>query len=335
MAKGTRLPESVTVPVDGLFAGDVGDALLVTMLRLTALCGPDGWTPPLPPNELAAAVGRRRSTLYRHLQVLAEQPGDGSSAGRGWVEVRTQRGGLSVRPAWKAGSPVPSSPADRPSAPPPVERGDALAAERKKALAAMGIQEPKLSSLASRDLDLSWIESWARWLRAERWRFRNPQGFIIRQLEADRPPPARYLSVDDPWADWEPPEDEAPANAGAPADAQEPPPFEASERDEEPPGDAAEETDPFWAAARAVWGHWQNTAEAVLGPEIFGRCVAHAAVVEAGPDGLVIAAANEEAARWLEQYAGRSLRRAWLERTGREGEVLFAVAPQAAGAGSP
>lgn len=323
MAKGTRLPESVTVPVDGLFAGDVGDAPLVTMLRLMALCGPDGWTPPLPLHELAAAVGRSRSTLHRHLQALAEQPGDGSSAGRGWVQVRIQSGCLSVRPAWNAGSPGLPGPADRPSTPTPGERSVGLAAERKKALAVLGIQEPKLSVLARCDLDLAWIEGWARWLRAEKWRFRNPQGFIIRQLEASRPPPARYLCDDDPWADWEPPED---ADEWAPTRA--PDGDGGSDPEASPPGDAAEETDPFWAAARAVWDSWRNTAEAVLGPEIFWRCVAHAVVVEAGPDGLVIAAANEEAARWLEQYAGGSLQRAWRERTGRESEVRFTVASQ-------
>jgi len=320
MAEGARLPDSITVPVDLLFAQGVGDATLLTMLRLMALCQPDGWTPLLLPDELAAVLGCSRTTLYRHLRFLMGLPGDEQSQGLGWAEVRAQKGGLSVRPIWSAPS---SAGVDRPAEVPPAAAGiDPPDAERRRALAGMGIVEPKLSFLAKLDLDLTWIEGWARWMQGHGWRFRNPQGYIIRQLEALRPPPSQYLDpAAEPWADWEPAEDEAPEedwDAGEAEDAE---------------SEAA--TDPFLADAREIWQGWLKTAQAVVGRGTVERYAAGAAVQEAGPDHLLIGAVDEGAVGWLEQYAGASLRRAWRERTGRQGDVTFVVQTCAAGRGSP
>ena len=63
----------VNVPVAVAY-GDVDDAVLVTMTRLLGLCWQHDYqrTPALTPDELAAAVGRSRSALYRHLKVLED-----------------------------------------------------------------------------------------------------------------------------------------------------------------------------------------------------------------------------------------------------------------------
>ena len=325
MAKGARLPDSITVPIDLLFAQGIGDGPLVTLLRLMALGSPGGSTPSLPPDQLAKAVGRSRTTLYRHLRLLASLPAQEQSQGQGRVEVRVQSDGLAVRPVGgDAGSG--GSAAEQPAeARPPVEARpwgadpDPAYAERHRALAHIGIVEPKLSFLARLDLDLAWIEGWARWLQAQGRHFRNPQGYVIRRLESRQAPPAQYLRVAaDPWADWGPPEAEASDEASG-EDLEEtggPEP----EVVEGAAADPAEE-------ALAIWRAWLKTAQAVVGAGTFGRYVAGASVMEAGPDRLVIGAVDEAAVRWLEQFAGDSLRRAWREGTGRPGDVAFVVRP--------
>jgi len=85
------------VPV--AYAYGVDDAVLVTMIRLLGLCWNCERTPPLTPGELAQAVGRSHSALYRHLRILKDGGGGRENPGcLRWIQVERVNRRITIRP---------------------------------------------------------------------------------------------------------------------------------------------------------------------------------------------------------------------------------------------
>jgi hypothetical protein len=92
-------PAYVSTPVPVVYAYDVDDAVLVTMIRLLGLCWNCERTPPLAPGELAQAVGRSRSALYRHLRILKDGGGGSENpSGLRWIQVEKVNRRITIRP---------------------------------------------------------------------------------------------------------------------------------------------------------------------------------------------------------------------------------------------
>jgi hypothetical protein len=92
-------PAYVSAPVPVVYAYGVDDAVLVTMIRLLGLCWNCERTPPLTPDELAQAVGRSRSALYRHLRILKDGDKEGENPGcLRWIQVERVNRRITIRP---------------------------------------------------------------------------------------------------------------------------------------------------------------------------------------------------------------------------------------------
>ena len=93
-------PAYVNVPISIAYA-DVDDALVMTMTRILGLCWQYDYkrTPALAPDELAEAVGRSRSALYRHLKVLKDDDEGGKNPDcLGWLHIEKRGRRVVIRP---------------------------------------------------------------------------------------------------------------------------------------------------------------------------------------------------------------------------------------------
>jgi hypothetical protein len=92
-------PAYVSIPVPVAYAYDVDDAVLVTMIRLLGLCWKGTHTPSFTPDELAQAVGRSRSALYRHLRLLKDDDeGDQNPSCLRWIQVERVKWHITIHP---------------------------------------------------------------------------------------------------------------------------------------------------------------------------------------------------------------------------------------------
>jgi hypothetical protein len=155
-------------------ARGVDGRLVATMLGVLALCWQGEASPPLPPGDLARALGLSRASLYRHLARLGETDG-----GLGWLRIVSRGRRLSLQPLLQV-------------APAPARRG--VDPDLARALAAIGVEEPKRAALARRAIDPLWVRAWHLWSRdPARRNLANPVGAVIQQLEQGAPPPAAFL----------------------------------------------------------------------------------------------------------------------------------------------
>jgi hypothetical protein len=200
-------PSYVNEPVSVVYAYDVEDALIVTMLHIRGLCWDYDYqrTPALTPDELAAAVGRSRSALYRHLRQLKDDDEGGENAGcLGWLHIEPAGRRVILRPLvhiTPEGRIVPNPTVAGPPARAalrPVQ--EAPNQELRQALLEIGVENPKRDELARREIDPLWVYAWQRWARhPHRRSLTNPVGNIILKLEAGEEPPYSFVREAEQW----------------------------------------------------------------------------------------------------------------------------------------
>jgi len=208
-------PAYVNVPVSIAYAnmGEVcssdsarlSDAVIVTMTRLLGLCWQHDYrrTPALTPDELAAAVGRSRSALYRHLKVLKDDDEGGQNPDcLGWLHVEKRGRRVIIRPL--VGVPA-SSQAMLSGTQATPDGAQALGSqdhpfpagadgELVQALEEIGVENPKRGELARQAIDPTWVYAWDLWTKhLHRRSLENPVGCVIRKLEQGERPPAGHL----------------------------------------------------------------------------------------------------------------------------------------------
>lgn len=180
----TALPPSyVNAPVSVAYA-EVDDALIVTMIRILGLCWAYDYerTPALTPEQVANLTGRAHSTLYRHLKELRKM---------GWISVDQARRKIIIRPV--TGRLVGLAENEKTDTRQPVT-GSTPSAELLKALADIGVENPKRAHIARKDLDPLWVRAWHLWARhPHRHGLTNPVGNIIMKLESGEQPPDEFL----------------------------------------------------------------------------------------------------------------------------------------------
>ena len=304
-----RAPRFVCVPTPIAYASEVDDALLVTMTRILGLCWNRQETPPMPPGDLADALGRSRSALYRHLRQLGEGGAeDGKPSGLGWVRVSQQGRLISVRPLVRVRplvGDVRQAPPESSPAPQRAQAGGGKAA-LVEALSAAGIGQPKLGQLLRLNIDPAWVRAWHRYVQdPARANLTNPAGLIVCRLEQRERPPDRYLRMAS-----------APAVESTAADNSpgELPPSLAPRPEPDEPEEVRQ--------ARALWDEVLTVLQWNMERAAYDHHPAHTRLRAVDGDTLIIAA-RPDSVRWLNQRLMRVIQRAIRSCTGRDIRVRF------------
>ena len=146
--KAALPPAYVNTPVAVAYA-EVDDALIVTMTRILGLCWAYDYerTPALTPEQVAEMIGRPRSTLYRHLKQLRDMQ---------WLRVDQAGRRIIIRPV-KAHT---IKPAEKEATNVVQPTGEPAANEALlRALAEIGVENPKRSQLAGLDINPLWVRA--------------------------------------------------------------------------------------------------------------------------------------------------------------------------------
>ncbi len=182
-------PAYIKSPVYVTFAYDVSDPVVLTMERILGICFEHGGrgTPDLVPDDMAALLGRPKSTLYRHLEVLSELK---------WIEWEQVPGRrIRIRPLVFAVEP--EQDAATPPTVLPVSVAEPADSELLQALIAAGIEYPYRDRLAADPrLDAEQVRAWHLWTQhPDRANLVTPTGVIVRRLEDHVPPPEEYVAL--------------------------------------------------------------------------------------------------------------------------------------------
>jgi hypothetical protein len=306
-------PAFVSTPVPVAYAYDVDDAVLVTMIRLLGLCWNCERTPTLPPDELAEAVGRSRSALYRHLQILKDDDENGQNPGcLRWIQVEQVSRCITIRPLVKIAKNGQLLPDAEDGAPPRRIADDTPPnGELYQALRTIGIENPKREQLARQNLDPRWVYAWDLWARhPHRQHLTNPVGYVILKLESGERPPGEFLRE----AAYRPApatslRDEAWRHRQGPAPEPEP---------EERPAPSA--ADRLWALSLEAL-HWQ------MKQATFDAWLCGSRVLAVAEDRLTIGVRDVRAVEWLEKRLMPVVKRTVHWHAGREIEIAFTTLP--------
>ena len=299
--KAALPPSYVNTPVSIAYA-EVDDALIVTMTRILGLCWAYDYerTPALTPEQVAELTGRPRSTLYRHLKQLRDLK---------WIRVDPVG-----RPACgSAGRRIVIRPIvahSRPSAEETAEtREQACNEVLLQALTEIGVEEPKRSQLARREIDPLWVRAWHLWVRHPyRQSLSNPVGNIIRKLESGQPPPVEFLRAAEEQARWRQSVRDQDESEGSESD-----------------GDVPVESEPdrVLVEARELWAQCLADLQLQMTRDMFATWLQDSQAVEAGEDRLIIAVRHDRAVDWLQNRLQSLIQRTVARRAGRDLKVDF------------
>jgi len=274
--KGVLPPSYVNTPVAVAYA-ETDDALIVTMTRILGLCWAYDYerTPPLTPEQLADFTGRPRSTLYRHLKLLRQMQ---------WIRVDQAGRRIVIRPiimrnAQAAGreTAITDESADEPVP------NEALF----KALADIGVENPRRRQLARLDIDPVWVQAWQLWAKhPHRRSLSNPVGNIILKLESGEQPPREFLRAAEEqirlrrWT-----QEQEQAEEGEDLEGQQQP--------EPKPEDVSVE-------ARRIWARSLEELKLQMTRATFDTWLKGSKVVEVGNGCLTVAVQQAHAVDWLQ-----------------------------------
>jgi hypothetical protein len=185
--KGALPPSYVNTPV-AIAYSEADDALIVTMTRILGLCWTYDYerTPALTPEQMVEFTGRPRSTLYRHLKQLREMQ---------WIRVDQVGRRIMIRPIITRCAQAADQEAARAGGPGEEQGYEAVPnQELLRALADIGVENPKRRQLAGQDIDPLWVQAWQLWAKhSHRRNLTNPVGNIILKLESGEQPPREFL----------------------------------------------------------------------------------------------------------------------------------------------
>jgi hypothetical protein len=306
-------PAYVNIPVPVAYARDVDDAVLVTMIRILGLCWNRSCTPSLTRDELAEAVGRSRSALYRHLRILKDDDEGGKNPGcLRWIRIEQTGWHVVICPLVKAaGRAQPVRDLDG-GAPPARARDDSLAGgELQQALQEIGVQNPKRDQLARRDLDPTWVYAWDLWARhPQRQSLTNPVGNVIVKLESGARPPDEFLrEAARRLRDRRHPHREHPADGN------------------HPPSEPEPEARPVPPEADRLWASVLDDLLLQMDPATFNAWLRGSRVLATEGDRLTIGVRNAYAVEWLEKRLMRVIKRTLAWHAGADTGIAFTPKP--------
>jgi len=291
--KAALPPSYVNTPVPIAYA-KVDDALIVTMTRILGLCWAYDYerTPAFTPEQLAELTGRPRSTLYRHLKQLRDMK---------WLRVDPVGRRIVIRPI------VAHS---RPSAEETAETRESAGNEALlQALTEIGVEEPKRSQLACREIDPLWVRAWHLWARHPyRKGLTNPIGNIILKLESGEQPPGEFLRAAEQQLrlqEWMREQEEREGEAPEGDDASEPAP------------------DSVPAEARRIWANSLAELQLQMTRATFDTWLRGSQVLEADDGHLTIAVRHDHAVDWLQNRLQSLIQRTVARHAGRDLKVDF------------
>lgn len=310
-------PTYVNVPAPVVYAHDVNDRIVLTMIRILGLCWNRGKTPPLTPTELAEALGRSLSTLYRHLRILKDDDEGGKNAGcLGWIHVEHADRRLVIRPLVRIASRDRASRSGR--APDTAPTGEAPKGEFYQALAEVGIENPKRSQLAHLDLDPAWVYAWHYWAKhPHRQGLKNPTGNVIRKLEAKERPPREFLREARQFL-----EDRAWRREHLPG------PLDGRRSEPQPPPEP-EVMDPVPIEVHRIWAAVLGSLQSQMTRATFSARLRGSRVVEVEDHHLTVGVSDEHSVAWLTYRLMPVIRRTVARHAGHEVEIHFVKRPTA------
>ena len=291
-------PSYVNTPVPIAYA-EVDDALIVTMTRILGLCWAHDYehTPALTPEQVAELTGRPRSTLYRHLKQLRDMR---------WIRVDQAGRRIIIRPIIARNAEPAKGQAT--SMVQPAEEpvpNEALL----QALAEIGVENPKRSQLACRDIDPLWVRAWHRWAKhPHRKSLTNPIGNIILKLESKEPPPREFLQAaaeQTSLHEWMREQEGQEGRDLEEDDAPEPAP------------------DSVPAEARRIWAESLAELQLQMTRATFDTWLRGSQVVEADDGHLTIAVRHAHAVDWLQHRLLPVIQRTVTRHAGGEVEITF------------
>jgi len=312
--KAALPPSYVNTPVPIAYA-QVDDALIVTMTRILGLCWAYDYerTPALTPEQVADLTARPRSTLYRHLKQLRDLK---------WIRVDPVG-----RPACgSAGRRIVIRPIGAHSRPPAEENAETRESAGNEgllqALTEIGVEEPKRSQLARREIDPLWVRAWHLWVRHPyRQSLSNPVGNIIRKLESGQQPPAEFLRAAEEQERWRQSVRDQAESEGSESD-----------------GDVPVESEPdrVLVEARELWTRCLADLQLQMTRDLFATWLQDSQAVEAGEDRLIIAVRHAHAVDWLQNRLQSLIQRTVARHAGRDLKVDFiAEGPKGTGVSGP
>jgi DnaA N-terminal domain/IclR helix-turn-helix domain len=291
-------PSYVNTPVAIAYA-EVDDALIVTMTRILGLCWAYDYerTPALTPDQVAELTGRPRSTLYRHLKQLRDMQ---------WLHVDQVGRQIIIRPV-KALT-VESVEKEATSVVQPA--GEPTPNEALlQVLADIGVENPKRSQLAGKDIDPLWVHAWHLWAgHPHRQSLTNPIGNIILKLENREPPAGEFLRAA-----------EQQVRLGAWAQDQE----EGAAEDPEEGGLREPEPESVLAEARRIWARSLGELQLQMTRATFDTWLKGSQVIEAGDGHLTIAVRYAFAVDWLQNRLLPIIQRTVARHAGGDVQIKF------------
>lgn len=296
-------PSYVNTPVSIAYA-EVDDALIVTMTRILGLCWAYDYerTPALTPEQVAELTGRPRSTLYRHLKQLRDLK---------WIRVDQADRRIIIRPIIARNAELAKGQAT--SMVQPAEEpvpNEALL----QALTEIGVEDPKRSQLARREIDPLWVRAWHLWVRHPyRQSLSNPVGNIIRKLESRQPPPAEFLRAAEEQERWR-------------ESMREQDEHEESQFGEDAPAES--EPDRVLAEARELWTRCLADLQLQMTRDLFATWLRGSQVVEADDSHLTVAVRHASAVDWLQNRLQSLIQRTVARHAGRDLRVDFVAEGQ-------
>lgn len=291
-------PSYVNTPVPIAYA-EVDDALIVTMTRILGLCWAHNYerSPALSLDRLAELTGRPRSTLCRHLKQLRDME---------WIRVDQTGRRLIIRPIIAChGEPVEKEVDGR------VDPADGPAPDEAllQALAGIGVENPKRSQLARREIDPLCVHAWYLWAKhPHRQTLTNPVGNIILKLESGERPPGEFLRAAEEqirYRTWMQGQEEG--------DGEVP-------EEEEPPEPEPESVP---AEACRIWARALDELQLQMTRATFDTWLRGSRVAEAGDGRLTIAVRHAFAVDWLQHRLLSTIRRTVARHAGAEMEIAF------------
>lgn len=182
-------PDYIKLP-PSIACADVDDALIVTMARILGLCWDHKYrrSPPYTPDQLAALLGRPRTTLYRHLNKLQQLR---------WLRVDHHDRRLVLQPLVRIteGQPAALSPRGQAGYDfPEKTAGDNH--ELREALREAGIIGRPCRELLRLNVDPDVVHAWRLWTWApeQEW-MDNPAGYVVNRLREGDEPPEEFLEL--------------------------------------------------------------------------------------------------------------------------------------------
>ena len=291
-------PSYVNTPVAIAYA-KVDDVLIVTMTRILGLCWAHNYerSPALSVERLSELTGRPRSTLCRHLKQLRDMQ---------WIRVDQASRRLIIRPIIACHSEPTEKEVDG-----NVDPADGPVSDEAllQALADIGVENPKRSQLARREIDPLWVHAWHLWAKhPHRQTLTNPVGNIILKLESGERPPGEFLRAAEEQIRYR-----------AWMQGQEERDGEAPEEEESP----EPEPESVLAQACRIWARTLDELQLQMTRATFDTWLRGSRVVEAGNGRLTIAVRHAFAVDWLQHRLLSTIQRTVARQAGVEVEVVF------------